>query len=103
MLAKGRTPSTKADIVLPEGHHVAQASCTYEVRSDPRMGIGDWQGRLSGVQPEEALEVGSEYRLRLPDGREGAIIIQRLRRSPRVPTTVAFVGKGPPPGAAGQS
>lgn len=102
MPAKGKYEGA-VQILLPEGRHVADALCAYEVRSDPRTGIGDWGGRLWGVEPEGALRLPGEYRLRLPDGREAAIIIRRLRRSPGVPLTVAFVGAGPPPGAAPES
>lgn len=106
MAAKGKSSYTLVEILSLEGRHVAEASCTYEVRSDPRTGIGHCQGRLSRVQPEGALEVGSEYRLRLPGGGEGTITIQKPPPAAPLSSTLTFKGMGsppPPPSAAGQA
>jgi hypothetical protein len=102
MPAKGRYDGP-AEILSDQGQHIGDAWCTYTVRSDPRTGIGDWWGRLSRIEPEGALELGTEHRLRLPRGDEGRIVIQRLRLATGRPTVATFAGAGPPPGAAGQS
>jgi hypothetical protein len=101
--AKGKSSHTPVAILSLEGGHVAQASCTCEVRSDRRMGIGPWKGQLSSVQSEGALQPGTKYRLRLPDGREGTIVIQNPHPSAGASTVVPFRGLGLPPRATTQT
>ena len=66
-----------AEVVTQEGEVLASVCCQYRV-SHSRVGLMSWQGRLSNPEPEYALNA-DQYQLRLPDGRQGTIIINRLR------------------------
>lgn len=92
-----------AQVVATNGDTVASAHVGYSVRTNPRTGMLSWRGTLTEIHPEHSLEP-SQYELRLPDGRQGTILISNLRvsisnlrQSLNSSERATFVGSGPNP------
>ena len=82
--------------VSEEGESIAATHVAYDVRVHPRSGLRSWRGILTRIRPEHTLEP-AQYRLRLPAGREGTILISNIRISSRLAERATFVGSGPDP------
>lgn len=59
-------------------------------------GLGDWGGVLAGSGNFDVVTAGGPYTLRLADGSEGSVVVQRF--SPQgAEWTAVVVGSGEPP------
>lgn len=80
------------EVLTADGVVVAAAACRYHAGAD-QQGQDRWRGRLHRIAPPGAVGAGT-YRLRLPQGEEGDIVVQE---GPSVRDIVHFEGTGPRP------
>ena len=84
------------EILTDDGQHVVSAHSDYDVRVNPRSGIKSWRGVLTRIQPEHTLQT-EQYRLKLPNGKEGTVLVNNLRFRSNAPERATFLGSGPNP------
>jgi hypothetical protein len=80
------------------GEIVASAHCELVVDA-LGLGLDEWEGVLRDVSPPDSLAEEARYRLRLSNGSEGEIVINRTFGGGQgeVATVYQFLGSGPPP------
>lgn len=82
----------RAEII--QGAKRIGVDCAYDGGTDPRSGLHAWAGVYRGARPPHVLEPDSAL-LRLPDGREGEILIDEIDSS--TGASGLFLGNGPEP------
>ncbi len=86
------------DILDAEGEVAAKAYCELVVDALD-LGLGEWEGMLRDVAPPSALSEGDHYRMRLPNGSEGEIVLSHIfPRGAGESPICQFLGRGAPPG-----
>ncbi len=85
------------DILDTEGEVAAKAYCEFVVDALD-LGLEEWEGMLRDVAPPNALSEGGYYRLRLPNGGQGEVVVNHvfLRGAGESPVC-QFLGRGAPP------
>jgi hypothetical protein len=79
------------------GEVAASAQCELVVDA-LGLGLEEWEGVLRDVSPSGSLAEGDRYRLRLPNGGEGEIVVNRAFTGQGEAAAVyQFLGSDPPP------
>ena len=88
------------DILNTEGVVAARAYCELVIDALD-LDLDEWEGVLREVSPAGALVESDCYRLRLPMGSEGEVVINQVyvreEGGPGGPVVYQFLGIGPPP------
>jgi hypothetical protein len=88
------------DILNTEGVVAATAYCELVIDA-LGLGLDEWEGILREVSLPDALVEGGHYRLRLPSGSEGEVVINQVfvreEEGLGAPVVYQFLGTGPPP------
>lgn len=83
-----------ATLVTHDGAEIPVTATLRIVR--PRIGLPSWEGRVSGIHDLWDAFQTQDAKLRIPNGREGDIILTQLGGTGN-PTGAQIQGSGPPP------